>query len=218
VNSELHILDSSTGKPVWVKPISEAGVLSGVLANGSNLYIATSNTLHCLDAGNGDQRWTETLDRGVSNYSRPLIAASGPEIYIVRQRLRRPPQVLCMNLETRKVLWKKNVPSTPQSILATDQGIFLRSGRILALDREDGRRMWDYPSTGCGPMSLRDGRVHFVSAVQHGQVIALDQYTGREVWRIGGLRSCSSFTLIGDTGYIQTNDGAVRAISLAIRD
>ena len=86
-----------------------------------------------------------------------------------------------------------------------------------ALDRRDGRRIWDYPSAGCGPMTVRRGQIHFVSAVEDGLVIALDQRTGEEAWRISGLRSCSSFTLIGDTGYIQTNDGAVRAISLAVR-
>jgi len=217
VNSELHILDSSTGKPIWVRPISAVGALSAVQVNGSDLYVATTRRLHCLDARNGDKRWTRALDRDASDYNRPLIASYGPKMYIVRQRLRRPAQVLCISLETRKVLWKKVVPSVPQSILATDQGVLLRSSRILALGGQDGLRIWDYPSTGCGPMTLRDGQVHFVSAVQHGQVIALDESTGREEWRIGGLRSCSSFTLIGNTGYIQTNDGSVRAISLAFR-
>ena len=216
VNSHLHILDSATGKPIWIKPVPNAGALSDALISGRDLYIATAGTLYCLDAQSGDERWTRTLDRNVSSYKRPIVALSGQDIYIVRQRLRRPPQVLCMDLERRKVLWKRTTPSLPQSILATDQGVFLRSSRILALSRDTGNRIWSYPSAGCGPMTLRDGQIHFVSAVQDGQVIALDQSTGREVWRIGGLRSCSSFTLIGDTGYIQTNDGAVRAISLAI--
>ncbi|MDP6543294.1 MAG: PQQ-binding-like beta-propeller repeat protein [Phycisphaerae bacterium] len=216
VNSQLHVLDSATGKPIWVRPIPNAGALSGVLVNGPDLYIATANVLHCLDAQSGDELWTKTLDRNASSYKRPIMALAEQEIYIVRQRLRRPPQVLCIDLERRKVLWKKTVGSLPQSILATEQGVFLRSGRILALSRENGRQIWSYPTAGCGPMTLRDRQIHFVSAVQDGQVIALDQSTGREMWHIGGLRSCSSFTLIGDTGYIQTNDGAVRAISLAI--
>jgi len=220
VNSQLHILDSVTGKPIWVRPIPKAGALSNVLVNGPSLYVATASKLYCLDAQSGDERWTKTLDqdRGASNYNRPLLSSAGREIYIVRQRLRRQPQVLCMNLATRKLLWQKSVSSLPQSILATDQGVFLRGGPILALGREDGRRIWDYPSTGCGPMTIHDEQIHFVSAAQDGQVISLDQRSGREVWRISGLRSCSSFTLIGDTGYIQTNDGTVRAISLAIRN
>jgi len=214
VNSKLHILDSATGKPIWIRSVPDAGALSGVLFNGPVLYIATAGSLHCLDVQSGDELWTRTLDQNASIYKRPIMALAGREIYIVRERLRRPPQVLCMNLERRKVLWKKTVPGVPQSILATDQGVFLRSDRILALSRDTGSRMWSYPSSGCGPMTLRDGQIHFVSAVQDGQVIALDQCTGREVWHIGGLRSCSSFTMIGDTGYIQTNDGAVRAIAL----
>ena len=218
VNSQLHILDSVTGKPIWVRPIPKAGALSDVLVNGPSLYVATASKLYCLDARSGDERWTKTLDRDASNYNRPLLSSAGREIYIVRQRLRRPPHVLCMNLDTRELLWQKTVPSLPQSILATDQGVFLRGGRILSLGRKDGRRIWDYPSTGCGPMTIRNGRIHFVSADQDGRVIALDQRSGREVWRISGLRSCSSFTLIGGTGYIQTNDGAVRAISLALRN
>jgi len=214
VNSKLHVLDSATGKPIWTRPVSNAGALSCALVSGRDLYVATADSLHCLDAQSGDERWTRTFDQKALNYKRPVIALSGREIYIVRQRLRRPPQVLCMDLERQKVLWKKIIPFLPQSILATGQGVFLRGSEIQALRRCDGSRIWSYPSAGCGPMTLRDGHIHFASAVQDGQVIALDQSTGREVWRIGGLRSCSSFTLIGDTGYIQTNDGIVRAIAL----
>jgi len=216
-NRRLHILDSSTGKPIWVKSIPDAGALSDVLVNGTDLYVAGTGKLYCLDAKNGDERWTRELEQESSGHSRPLIASSGRDIYIVRQRLGRPPHILCMSLATGQTLWKKTVPSVPQSLLATEQGVFLRSSRILALDRRDGRRIWDYPSAGCGPMTVRRGQIHFVSAVEDGLVIALDQRTGEEAWRISGLRSCSSFTLIGDTGYIQTNDGAVRAISLAVR-
>ena len=216
VNSKLHILDSVTGKPIWIRSIPNAGALSDVLFNGPVLYIATAGALHCLDAQSGDEQWTRTFDQNASIYKRPLIALATQEIYIVRKRLSRPPQVVCMDLERRKVLWKKTVPAVPQSILASDQGVFLRSSRILALSRDSGRHIWSYPSAGCGPMTLRDGQIHFVCAVQDGQVIALDQCTGREVWHIGGLRSCSSFTMIGDIGYIQTNDGAVRAIALLV--
>ena len=119
----------------------------------------------------------------------------------------------CLHHHSRDVRWKRPIPPTG-SLLATDQGIYLRSNRIVALDTATGKERWSCAAAGCGPLNLIDDLVHFSDAGTYARLVALHQQSGKAAWEITGLRSCDALTKIENTGYIKTQDGILHAIDL----
>jgi outer membrane protein assembly factor BamB len=109
------------------------------------------------------------------------------------------------------------VPAT-RHLLAAGQGVYLRGEGVLALDTGSGAELWSSAASGCGPLTLVDGLIHFADSGEPGRLVALDPHSGRTAWEVVGIRSCDAFTKIGSTGYIKTQDGIVHAIALGGRD
>lgn len=208
----VHMLDAASGRTVWTRTVPGPGPLSGLVADETSLYVATAGALHCLDRRRGTNTWTEQLPPHLAGQHKPLIALAGGRLYVIQSRRDGPSRLFCMRLGTRSMLWHRTVPPT-RSLLAAAQGVYLRGARVIALGSASGEPLWSRPAAGCGPLTLIDGRIHFVDAADEGRLIALDSATGTEAWEVPGIRSCGAFTKIGRTGYVRTRQGVLRAIN-----
>ncbi|MEW6359832.1 MAG: PQQ-binding-like beta-propeller repeat protein [Planctomycetota bacterium] len=209
----IHMLDAGTGRPIWTCPIADEGPLSSAAVRGDALYVVTGQRLHCLESDSGEESWREEFAEEMRGQGRPMTALADRRIYFVQTDRGLGSRLFCMDVDTRKLAWKKIVPGV-RCLLAAGERIYLRGRQILALDAQTGDTLWACSAEGCGPLTLIDGLIHFVDSGKPGRLVALEQRTGRKAWEVAGIRSCDAFAKVGDTGYIKTQDGIVHALAL----
>lgn len=209
----VHMLTAATGRELWTWAPPDEGPPSSAVVNGDDLLVATRSAVHCLSVRTGREKWRQPLPRDAPGRGPPLLAAGAGKAYIVRGRRACRGRLVTMDLATRAVLWRRNIPVV-RSLLATDEGLYLRGREIVGLDHQTGRQRWACEAGGCGPLTLIDGRIHFVDTRRCGRLVAIEPLTGRKAWEITGIRSCDAFARVGRTGYIKTRDGVVHAIAL----
>ncbi len=212
----VHLIDANTGKALWTREIGGEGLLSAVAVREDILYVASSRGLHALGVRSGQPVWREELAKGHAGDGRPALALAKHWAYVAQERSRDETRLVCLNLDTRRVVWETTVPKV-QHLLAGDGILYVRNHGVHALDSATGAVLWTYAAAGCSPLSRENGLVYFADAAQRGRLVALDERTGAEAWEIASVRSCNAFTKIGSTGYIKTLDGVVHAFALDLR-
>jgi outer membrane protein assembly factor BamB len=166
-----------------------------------------------MDVDSGRQSWSSRFEEERRGHGRPRLALSGNAAYFTQHRIGRPSRLFCMNLKTRRITWQKQIGEV-RSLLATRKGVFVRGRSVQRFACRTGNLLWSCEAEGCGPLALIGRRIYFVDTSRQGRLISLDQRTGHRIWEIPGIRSCDAFARLGQTGYIKTQDGVVRAISL----
>jgi outer membrane protein assembly factor BamB len=208
----LHVLDAASGRLLWTRPVGDGRPLSAAVASEGRLYVVSGSAVHCFLARSGEALWRHRFDAG-RGWGRPLLALDGQRAYVARLRRGSEADLFCIDLASRSPLWRRRVPGA-RCLLAAAGVVCLRGGPIVALDPATGELLWRHPAPGCGPLTLIDGLVHFVDSSASGRLVALEPRTGRAVWELPGVHSCDAFARVGDTGYIKTRDGIVRALAL----
>ena len=212
----VHMLDATTGKVIWRQALGEKGRLSVAAAEDGAVYVAGPGALHCLDAVGGQARWRRPWRAPMRTSSRLLLAVSDGAAFVVQRRRTGTSQVIRIDLSTRREAWRRPVPWVFDA-LATSDGLYLRTGGIMAFDRDTGQAAWSRRAEGCGPMTMADGLLHVVVSGSTGRLVALDPRTGREVWGYPSVRSCGAFVRVEGAGYLRTDDGAIHAVAFGRR-
>jgi len=213
---EVRLFDSQTGRELWTVDLGEDGPLSRAVPDREGLFVAGRKNLYCLEARTGGELWRIDYGNGVFGRDRPLAAAWAGRVFVARKRPDFQAELVCIDARQRKILWRRPVPPV-RFLLAALDGVFLRAAGIIALDRYTGHTLWRYPASGCGPLAVIEGLLHFADSTGTGRLLALDPRTGRKVWCIEGLRSCDVLKKSGTMGCIRTRDGAVHAFTIAAR-
>ncbi len=154
--------DVASGKQVWATPHGSAffndrgdGPRGTPTVDGDKLYALGGNgDLSCLDAKTGKVVWTMNVLKkfGASNITwgisesplvigeKLLINAGGPEASIV-----------ALNKKDGTVIWKSQSDKAgyssaiPIDIAGGTQVVFFTSTRVVGLNLNDGRYLWEYP-------------------------------------------------------------------------
>ncbi len=211
-HDRVHVLDAATGETLWSTAIAGAGLLSAAAADGQNLYVASGQTLLCLDAASGRLAWKSDWKGEPSLLSRPLVAVAAGRAYAVQRRRGGSCQLLALDLSSHKVAWSRGVPYVFH-MLADESAVFLRTRDVVALAGRSGQLLWTQSAEGCGPMTASAGVLHYIVSGNHSHLAAVDQSTGREVWTLAGVPSCGPFIRHGQTGYFETHDGVIHALA-----
>ena len=209
----VHVLDATTGDVVWRRSYSDEGRPSFAAALGAHVYVASPAALYCLSGESGEGVWRLDVGAGETSSSRPLLTLGGGRGFVACPTFGRSSRLVCVDLANRRVLWSRTIPR-PRHLLATEDVLYLRGPKVLALDAASGTPRWTRVAPGCSPMTADDGLLHLVDATDTGRLVALDRHTGREAWEILGIRSCDAFVRAGDVGLIKTADGVVHAFAL----
>jgi len=209
----VHLLDASTGRPIWQRTFPGEGAASAAAVAGETLLVASGTALYCLEAASGREMYRITLGDDKHSGWRPLLALAGPRAYLVLRPRAARAVLYCLDLSTRRTLWREPAGQV-RHLLATSRGVFLRAQGIVARDARTGRVLWKHEMAGCGPMTADAGRLYLTDSAQAGRLVVLDQQDGQEVWHLAGIRSCDAFRRVGPTGYVKAHDGAIHAIAL----
>ncbi|MFW6162468.1 MAG: PQQ-binding-like beta-propeller repeat protein [Planctomycetota bacterium] len=209
----LHVLDAGSGRVLWSRRVGEGRPLSAAVTSEGRLYAVSGSAVRCFLARNGEPLWHHRFDEARGS-GRPLLALDGGRAYVARMRRGPEADLFCIDLASRSLVWQRRVPGA-RCLVATTDAVCLRGGAIAAFDPATGQPLWSHPASGCGPLTLEDGLLHFVDSSASGRLEALDPLTGRRVWELPGVHSCDAFARVGDTGYIKTRDGIVRALALS---
>ena len=212
-DATVHTLNASTGKTIWSRSFDQEKPVSEAAFGGDSVYIAHSEGLYCLDVNSGDELWRLAYEGKVLSWQRPLLSAAEGYIYAALPLNPFSYRLICWQLKNRRLMWDKTVPRMTH-MCVTEANIYLRSQNIQAWDRTTGELLWDYPATGCGPLTMVDGLICFVDSAHQGRLVALSEHTGKKVWERHGLRSCNALVKVGSTGYLKTLDGTVHVMAL----
>ncbi len=215
VGNRVCLLESSTGAVVWQWQ-NRGRSRVAVVGDGQKLYAVSGGRVQCLDAATGKATWAVALPAHMAGVKRPQAAIAGGRLYFVQTGRTRASRLVCMDLATRQVLWHRHARGALDLAVA-DDGVYLRGQEIAAFDCNTGAPLWSRAASGCGPLTLAGGMIHFVDSSKAGALVALDRRTGKEEWSLAGLRSCDALNTSGSMGYVKTQDGVVHAIRLAAR-
>lgn len=208
----VHLMDAATGRPIWKHPLAAAGAASAATGEDGRLFVAGPAMLHCLDAATGREAWHVAVASEHIGFRRPLLALADGAAYVVHHPTARRSVLRCLDLRTRGVLWQRALGEV-RHVLATRRGVYLRGQDVRAYD-PSGRRLWTRDAGGCSPLTADEGLLYLTDSRQAGRLLALDQRSGGEAWQMVGIRSCDAFRRVGQTGYVKTQDGVIRAIAL----
>ncbi len=209
----VHLLDAKTGTLLWARRLAGERQLSSPVIKGENVYVASCNALYCLQLDSGQEAWSGRFADEQVRPGHSLLAAADRRIYVARNPIGLRTELICMELGTRRQIWRRSVPRV-RSLLAAGDTVWLRAEQVMALDGCTGERLWSYVAGGCGPLTLDGNLIYFVDSRDEGRLIALEGNTGKLAWSIPGLRSCDAFVKVGSTGYVKTRDGVVHVFAL----
>ena len=227
----LYAVDLSSGRLLWkYKPNDVGGsrFLSSPAADnecvyygsetrektGKNMYRYGSH-IFALDKKNGELRWKLKTDAWVPES--PLIIAD--KLYFFeKERLGLSSYITCVDLKTRKILWKFQTDhdkyAVPPSLVgAGDVLLCPYSTFLYALDTKNGQLKWKYktPFRMVSSAAVKDNVVCFNS----GGIYALDITTGGLKWKFAvKSRFSTSPCIVGDVVYAGGVEGYVYALRL----
>jgi hypothetical protein len=150
----LHAVDARTGHRRWVFAAGAAIRARPVVADGTVFFQADDGLLYAVSAKTGTEQWRV-----------PVSDSAGPRLRLDHPSSRYDPTSAAVTV-ARGLL-----------IVGT------RDGRVLALDRADGARMWGFPTADAvvAAPAVVDGTVYAASFDRH--IYALDATRGTVRWR-----------------------------------
>jgi outer membrane protein assembly factor BamB len=180
-------MDASTGKEIWWKELGIRYNASSIPApNGSGTIWAFGvYNYHAVD---NDTVYIPVTNRGLNFFTDGISGHKVAPPHTIEQGLRNG-TIFALELATGNVKWKFEIKFPPRvSPIVTDSILFCgyipftdkaKSGVILALDKESGRKLWEYntnapigpigPSIGNGMLFVPTGKVQGMSnEVKHG--------------------------------------------------
>jgi outer membrane protein assembly factor BamB len=180
-------MDASTGKEIWWKELGIHYNASSIPSpNGSGTIWAYGvYNYHAVD---NDTVYIPATNRGLNFFTDGISGHKVAPPHTIEQGLRNG-TIFALELATGNVKWKFEIKFPPRvSPIVTDSILFCgyipftdkaKSGVILALDKESGRKLWEYntnapigpvgPSIGNGMLFVPTGKVQgMLNEVKHG--------------------------------------------------
>lgn len=216
----IRALDLFTGLEKWRRPFPKRlGSLRGTAIGEDTLCIAQAEdgTVFCLDATNGQERWTLDVEPPA------LVGPNQDEVIYVGSG---DGYVFALEASNGRERWRTQVPTPAPDVFwprvdVIDDGLVFGSGKppgYFALDSSTGEVDWSAVGSAgvySAILQVHDGIV--VGAVDGNVLVALDAGSGEQLWRrerTGRSASVSSWVFVEDSMYLGGNDGSVTEYNL----
>ena len=180
----------------WKKEVG-AG-FSSVAVKGANVYTMGNrggqDTVVCLDAATGDERWHHTYPCKEGDYAGPRATPTvdGDCVYTMS----RAGQVFCLDAGSGQVRWKRELAGEMNvgiptwglagSALVYKNAVFLNAGeKGVALDKTSGKTLWsNAPGKGgyATPVLFAFRGKPALALFGEKHVFGVDAATGKELW------------------------------------
>ena len=197
----LRATDLFSGKRLWQKRVKD--VAAGPIIVDNRLFVSSGDgLLRALDLDNGESVWTFAGDQ------RPSAAASYDGV-----RIFQPSEqgwLYAVTPDSGKELYRVRLDGSLVSPVAAAQFVYATTvtGRVYALNPNDGSVVWQYQADGPIWTSPAVGNDRIFVGHSGGDVLALDAASGRELWRheVGEVIRASAL-LVGDRVVVGTMTG-----------
>lgn len=235
--NEVVAVDANTGvkrwsRPVRVNPVPAAEV---ILAKDGKVYISEVDSVLAMSAADGTTIWNFRPDKAAAGVYASLDDRA---LYTGQREI---PVVYALSLTDGRLLWKTNIGPDwqyPGFVVGTAvsgdtvyvagrrylaQNGYIAKGILVALDRNDGRELWRYESSGPGNLSglqgapVVAGQYLVVSDLNGQAFFAYDRFALREVWRIQSTDRNGPLTppvVVGNRVYVGSADTNAYAVDL----
>jgi outer membrane protein assembly factor BamB len=187
----LYALDLRSGAVVWSKQF-DAGVTAPVTVAGNRVFVvASDSTAWALDAATGKTDWQLPGAPAVSS----MVGGAAPAIAGDLVLLPTPGgELIAARRDNGQIVWRSVVAGTRVGMAYASvmdvtgdpvvQGDVVyvgnQSGRVMALDRRDGRQIWATQEATYGPVWPVGGSVFLMS--DRNRLVRLNASDGRVIW------------------------------------
>lgn len=161
---EFHALSRQTGELLWSEKLGERSGLAGFIrplleADGGRVYCASRNrqgngTLCCLETDTRKVRWTRETEAPIK------LHVSGGQVFVRAQDLK------TFDARTGQALWEVAVGGcgtlsfSAKRVYLVDKA---EKGRVVALDRATGKRVWNHAAAPSCNGIVVSGRMGILS-------------------------------------------------------
>lgn len=220
------------GKALWKAKVSSEVLSAPKIANGVVVVRSGDSRIYGLSAVDGKRKWVyERATPSLSLRSNAGVALADGAAYVGFAG----GKMVALKADDGKLLWEASV-ALPKGVTEIERIADITSlpvvdgrvvyavafqGRVAAVDRTNGRVLWNRDISSYNGLSADDGRVFVTHS--GGAVYSLDNGSGKSYWRQGGLlnRQVSApmpigeYVAVGDLeGYVHflgNEDGAFAA-------
>lgn len=220
------------GKALWKAKVSSEVLSAPKIANGVVVVRSGDSRIYGLSTVDGKRKWVyERATPSLSLRSNAGVALADGAAYVGFAG----GKMVALKADDGKLLWEASV-ALPKGVTEIERIADITSvpvvdgrvvyavafqGRVAAVDRTNGRVLWNRDISSYNGLSADDGRVFVTHS--GGAVYSLDNGSGKSYWRQGGLlnRQVSApmpigeYVAVGDLeGYVHflgNDDGAFAA-------
>jgi len=187
----LWALDLATGAEVWSKRFDAPLTAAPTIVGGVAYVVASDSTGWALDASTGQTDWQITGAPSPSSMVGGAAPAVAGELVLFPTSAG---ELIAARRDTGQIMWRRAVAGTRIGMAyasVTDvtgdpivQGDVVyvgnQSGRVMALNRSDGRIIWTADEAAYGPVWPVGGSVFLMS--DRNRLVRLDASTGEFIW------------------------------------
>lgn len=212
------------GKPLWKAKVSSEVLSSPKIAAGVVVVRSGDSRIFGLSAVDGKRVWVyERATPSLALRSNAGVALADGAAYVGFAG----GKMVALKADDGKLLWEASV-ALPKGVTEIERIADITSlpvvdgryvyavafqGRVAAVDRSNGRVLWNRDISSYNGLSADDGRVYVTHS--GGAVYSLDNSSGKSFWRQGGLlnRQVSAPMPIGEYVAVGDLEGYVHFLS-----
>lgn len=223
--SGFFAFDENTGDLLW--SITSTSSFTPCAVNNNLVYVGSGNLLYCLDASNGQQKWTysvtypptgQIFGPATAKILEPCVA-DNKVFFATDGNGNTNNDLFALNVIDGKFLWSfsANPQGRHDSVFKTPAfhsgKIFAGSslsidnyGSLFSFDANTGNVLWNSSLGGHhGTPAIADGKVFVLS--YNGVVQAFNEFSGQLVWNYETGGSASSASLAVANGRVYAGSG-----------
>jgi len=218
----LVALDEASGEQTWTherstpKEFTVKGSGTPVVA-GNTVYVGFADgAVAALDAATGRVNWTTNVAADVDEFTDvdlPVIVR-GDTVYAVSYGA----GITALDRGTGEAIWSRSFENVSSATCVDDRCyLTIATGRVVALDGEDGSSIWGFRMTGNQPVDISAAEQYLFVSTGNGPLYILDRPTGYPLrkWRPSpGVNAGVTFS--NRAGYALSNKGYLYSFRLAL--
>jgi outer membrane protein assembly factor BamB len=211
-NGSVYALNATTGAIVWSYATPSSIYSSTVVSDGIVYFGSNDNYIYALNAATGALLWrylTGSIVEGVPAVVNGVVYIGSDDA-----------KVYALNARTGAVVWINTLGATMYGAPAVANGLVYvgaSNSHVYALNANTGSIVWNATTSGLVGSSVAYANGVVYAANYSNQLYALDGSYGGTLWTYtaGDTFFFTGPTVVNGTVYIGSNDGRVRAFTLA---
>jgi len=219
--ARLVAVDASSGEPAWEysRSVPEEFTIQGSgspVVSDRTVYAGfPDGTVASLEAQSGRKNWVTDVSSGKTDFTDvdTPVMVENDRVYAVSYGA--GPSAL--DRETGSVIWSRQFENVADAVYAEETlYLAIASGRIAALDAEEGRPKWGFSMDERLPVDLAAVSAYVLVATSNGPLYTIDRATGYPLskWRPSdGMNAGVTFT--DRAGFVLSNRGYLYRFRLA---